>query len=1464
MRDWLVEHGFDELFLDLDPERGLKAGKRWQAELKRAAERCELVVFLVSPEWCASSWCRAEFLVAQNLNKRVFGLIVAPTPFSDIPIEMTSEWQLVDLTAGKRDYTTTVTAPPGDKKISIAFAKDGLERLRIGLMQAGIDPRYFAWPPEHDPDRSPYRGLQPLEAEDAGIFFGRDGPTVLGLDLLRGVGEGPPPRLLVILGASGAGKSSFLRAGLLPRLARENQRFLTLPVVRPESAVITGESGLIAGLERALKENGLAQSRAEIRKAVERGANDVAILMERLVAARKSGNGSKPNPPTLVLPIDQAEELFQAEEGDESRAFLDLLAKLLVRNSPALIALFTIRSDSYERLQTADSLQGLRQQALGLPPMPKGAYAEVIKGPARRLDGSKRALKIEEPLVDRLLADIEQGGAKDALPLLAFTLERLYREQGGDGDLRLSEYEELGGVKGSIEAAVERALRAADADPKIPRDRKARLVLLRRGLIPWLAGVDPETGSPRRRIARLSEIPAESRALIDLLVEQRLLSTDVSKEAGEVTIEPVHEALLRQWGLLQGWLAEDAGMLGVLDGIKRATRDWAANGKDKTWLAHGGGRLDDAEGLLARNDLAALLDPTDHMYLISCRAAETERRDRELEEARKLAQAEKKAADEQRRVASRTRLGLIVASGLALLSIGLALFGFMKAREANDRATEALNNESVGEAALSTKALSQGRPSDAVKLSLAAWPRAGDDRRPKLLLTVQSLAAALPNLSHLGIHQTSILKGHSGLVTAGAFSPDGTGAVTSSNDKTARVWDTKTGATIATLKGHENMVTSAIFSPDGTKAVTASFDGTARVWDAKTGAEILVLKGHEKPVTSALFSPDGTRVLTASDDDTARLWNATTGATLTTFKGDRASFSPDGARVLTITREFAHVWDAQTGVEIVNLAGHADGLYSAAFSADGTRIVTASSDGSARVWNAAAGAPIATLKGHDDHVLSAEFSPDGNLIVTDSDDGTIRIWDASTGAELRSLKGTSEVLSSDGALIAGVARNGVRVWSATTGAQVAAINSPDKSLSILAFSPDGTRLFLAGPDTIASIWGLQLPNVELKGHEDVIRSVAISPDGTQLATASCDKTARIWDVGTGKESIVLNGHEKGATSIAYSPDGTQIVTASMDGTARVWNAKTGQINAVLRGHENEVNSAAFSPDGSRIVTASFDDYARVWDAATGKEIQIGDWSWPAVYSAAFSPDGSRVVTVSRHAVEVWDAISGKQVRLLTEIGYLKKHGNTVNTAAFSPDGARVLTASSDMTARVWDAMTGATLAILRGHTSFVRSAVFSPDGTRVATASDDRTVRVWDAATGAELLRMNGVNSAAFSRNGARLVTLSPDRTANVWDLTTLEKGDGFEIACARLGSDTSLAEIRQRYGLREIMPICGDHRPLPLDALQFIPQDQEALEASSGLALMNGPTQSADDSVQDEDGDVTSCLDSISLPEFE
>ena len=255
---------------------------------------------------------------------------------------------------------------------------------------------------------------------------------------------------------------------------------------------------------------------------------------------------------------------------------------------------------------------------------------DVIKGPPRRLSGTPRALKIEESLVEQLLADIEEGSNKDALPLLAFTLERLYDEYGAGGELRLSQYSELRGIHGSIDAAVERALAAADAESSIPKGWAERLALLRRGLIPWIAGIDPDSGAPRRRIAPMSEIPSESRRLVELLVEQRLLATDtvVVKDAATgsekriVTVEPAHEALLRQWDELQNWLTEDRELLIVMDNVKRAARDWEKNQRGAAWLAHEGARLKAAETLNARPDLSAGLESVDRDYLNECAKAE--------------------------------------------------------------------------------------------------------------------------------------------------------------------------------------------------------------------------------------------------------------------------------------------------------------------------------------------------------------------------------------------------------------------------------------------------------------------------------------------------------------------------------------------------------------------------------------------------------------------------------------------------------------------------------------------------------------------------------------------------------------------------------------------------------------------------------------------------------------------------
>jgi len=501
-----------------------------------------------------------------------------------------------------------------------------------------------------------------------------------------------------------------------------------------------------------------------------------------------------------------------------------------------------------------------------------------------------------------------------------------------------------------------------------------------------------------------------------------------------------------------------------------------------------------------------------------------------------------------------------------------------------------------------------------------------------------------------------------------------------------------------------------------------------------------------------------------------------------------AVFSPDGSRVVTASPDkTARVWDGVTGRELAVLRGHEDRVSSAAFSLDGARVVTASADKTARVWDAESGRELSVLRGHEDALCSAAFSPDGARVVTASADKTARVWDAGTGHELCVLRSqTAPVVSArfspDSARVVTASDKTVRIWEAETGRQTSILRGHEEVVVSARFSPDGARVVSASADRTARIWdtesGRELS--VLRGHDTIVWFAAFSPDGTRVLTTSADKTARVWDAGAGRELTILRGHEGHVSSAAFSPDGARVVTASEDMTARVWDAGAGRELSVLRGHEERVTSAAFSPDGARVVTASEDMTARVWDAGTGRELPVLRGHGAVLSSAAFSPDGSHVVTASADA-RVWDAESGHELLVLHEreegIVLSPSISPRVLSASFSPDGTRVVTAF--IIARVWDAAAGRELSILRGHKGFVSSAAFSPDGARVVTASSDETARVWDASTGRELSILRGhqgaVQTAAFSPDGARIVTASADKTARVWDA-----GTGRELTVLR------------------------------------------------------------------------------------
>ncbi|XRB14264.1 EF-hand domain-containing protein [Pseudoscourfieldia marina] len=566
----------------------------------------------------------------------------------------------------------------------------------------------------------------------------------------------------------------------------------------------------------------------------------------------------------------------------------------------------------------------------------------------------------------------------------------------------------------------------------------------------------------------------------------------------------------------------------------------------------------------------------------------------------------------------------------------------------------------------------------------------------------------------------------------------------------------------------------------GLVATVESLHAFVRVlrWGVGTYSQAGVIAANV-PCTSAWHQSPGQRVLSSCtaclparvDIDATILNNMKGHSGVVTS----ASYSADGTRIVSASEDgTVRVWDATTGACLSVLEGHSDAVKSASYSSDGTRIVSASRDNTVRVWDATTGACISVLEGHSGDVFSASYSADGTRIVSASADKSVRVWDAMTGACISVMKGHfgyvySASYSADGTRIVSTSEDKtVRVWDAKSGACLSVLEGHSGRVYSASYSADGTRIVSASQDETVRVWDATTGACisVLEGHSNKVNSASYSADGTRIVSASHDGTVRVWDATTGACLSELEGHSWYVTSASYSADGTRIVSASDDETVRVWDATTGACLSVLEGHSAEVTSASYSADGMRIVSASDDETVRVWDATTGACLSVLEGNSWYVTSASYSADGTRIVSASEDGtVRVWDATTGACLSVL------EGHSAEVTSASYSADGMRIVSASDDETVRVWDATTGACLSVLEGHSGEVRSASYSADGTRIVSASDDNAVRVWDATTGACISVLeghsSGVNSASYSADGTRIVSASHDGTVRVWDATT-------------------------------------------------------------------------------------------------
>jgi len=501
----------------------------------------------------------------------------------------------------------------------------------------------------------------------------------------------------------------------------------------------------------------------------------------------------------------------------------------------------------------------------------------------------------------------------------------------------------------------------------------------------------------------------------------------------------------------------------------------------------------------------------------------------------------------------------------------------------------------------------------------------------------------------------------------------------------------------------------------------------------------------------------------------------------------------------------------------VTLRGHEKALTAAAWSPDGERVVTASTDGTARVYSATGEGQPVILAGHGKAITSAAFDPAGRRVLTTLEDGTARIWSTDGSGQPITLEGNGKLVrmgawSPDGErVVTASSDNFARVWRSGGGGLVE-LPGHTGPLSVAAFLPGG-RVLTASSDKTARIQNADGSGeaVVFKGHKAGVRFAVASPDGARIITVSDDKTARIWSASGRGKPVVLEGHEGGVLHAAWSPDGKLVATASADRTARVWKADGKGRPVILSGHSLAVTSVAFRLDGRYVVTASRDQTARIWPAEGGAPFELSGHASP-VLSAEWSADGSRVLTAAAaeeggrsldRTARIWrptqlealhrerpaffhsafigaggDAVVSAYDDGAARLWRVDGRGDPVSftpigrgvwtaSAALSRDGARVVLASFDKNARVVRADGTGDPVVLSGHTAAVRAAAFSPDGSRVATASDDRTALLHNADGKGEPLPLKGhtdsLTSVAWSLDGKRVVTTSLDHTACVW-----------------------------------------------------------------------------------------------------
>jgi WD40 repeat protein/transcriptional regulator with XRE-family HTH domain len=1207
----------------------------------------------------------------------------------------------------------------------------------------------------------PYKGLNSFEEADADLFVGREALTSKITERIIALATGDQSksgRFFVIVGASGSGKSSLVRAGLVPALRWDKrsanwQIHVLTPSAHPLESLATSFTQDIRSVAAT----------ATLIDDLTRDRRSLSLYIKREL----NTSGA----PLVLLVVDQFEELFALCHSEAERSsFIDnLLTASSGRDGPAVVVI-TLRADFYAHCASYLQLrEALPRQQEYIGAMSSVELRRAIEEPAFR-----GHWEFESGLVDLILHDV--GHEPGALPLLSHALLETWQRRHGHR-MTLSGYISSGGVRRAIAETAE-----AVFTDQFTREQQliARRIFLRLTEL----GDETASGDTGRRV-KFKELilkPEESiatNAVLKALADARLITTS------EDSVQVAHEALIREWPKLRGWLEDNREDLRLHRLLADSAQQWLAVGREPGML-YRGARLQQAlewaafhvedMNVLEREFLAA------STAFVEGEANEREaQRQREVDAARKLVQVEKEYAEEQRKNAQRLRRRALFLAGTMVSALILAFIALYAWRQT---VSEAALSHSLLLASTAQQLNQAGRGDLAMALAL----KAVDIRQPPPYVerALRAIATSPGTIA--------LLDGHQRDVRAAALSPDGLLALSGSCAKVDDqdrclageliLWDTKAKKEIRLWSGHPDWVNFVVFIPESRTALSGSMDGSLILWDLSTGSLIREFTGHARKVTSLSVASDGSVFLSGSEDGTMILWDLASADPIRRFDSQNGpvtsvALEAGGHTALSGSEEgILSIWDVDNGLILKQIAAHALRVNAVAMSTDGSWILSTSNDLLLRLWDRHTGEILKeqTINCRPDKL---SLSGDGTLALF-SCEGLTYLWDVQNWREQQRLLGHTAYInaldiSSDGKVgLSAASDNTVRLWSLQGQFDYQTTDTGVPDAAAVAITPDGKHLLLGSEPP--SLWdeGTKRTVKTYPGFDGWIPpgALAVSPEGRYIAAAggiwppTDVRSLLIWDFESGEVKCRLEGHRTMLRSVAFSSDSQMLLAGSQNPPERsgdliLWNTENCQI---IRRFETmgDVTSIAFSADNSLAITGQgYSPQVTLWDVSTGREIR-------------------------RYAT---DQSSGLEAPILN--------------VAFGP-GDSTIVGSGVENLYQWDIQSGEILQVYRGHTGIPWSLSVSPDGSYLVSSSETGEIILWEFSTGEELYRLEthvqGINSVTFSPDGKRVYSFSSSGLLTQWQIPGLSQDALLNWIPANRYVPQLTCEERSYY---QVKPLC-------------------------------------------------------------